>query len=192
VDFGEALTDIYQIRPPDLTIIDGVVGMDGNGPSHGRIRDMGYLIAGYNAPSCDIVIAHMTGVEANRVHYLRCAAERGLGPKQFSDVEISGTFEPIPRFRLPNSLVRSRRFGTAINRYVYRPIINSRLVLKKNYCNACGNCVKACPRSAMVWNSDHPQIQQERCIKCLCCFELCPEGAWKIKGRLRSFMGKAI
>jgi uncharacterized protein (DUF362 family)/NAD-dependent dihydropyrimidine dehydrogenase PreA subunit len=191
-DFGEALADIYQIRPPDLTIIDGVVGMDGNGPSHGRIRDIGYLIASHNAPSCDVVVAEMVGADAQRMHYLRCTAERGLGPKKFADVETSGTCEPIPRFRLPSTLVQTRLIGSAINRYLYRPIINSRLVLTEKKCNACRNCVEACPRSAMQWNSDRPHIDQQKCIRCLCCFELCPEGAWKIKGPLRRLMGKTI
>jgi len=191
-DFGEALADIYQIRPPDLTIIDGVVGMDGNGPSHGRIRDIGYLIASHNAPSCDVVIAEMAGVEAQRVHHLRCTAERGLGPKKFADVETSGTCEPFPQFRLPSTLVQTRVIGSAINRYLYRPIINSRLMLKEKKCTACKNCVEACPRSAMLWNTDRPQIDQEKCIRCLCCFELCPEGAWEIKGPLRRLMGKTI
>jgi uncharacterized protein (DUF362 family) len=191
-DFGEALADIYQIRPPDLTIIDGVVGMDGNGPSHGRIRDIGYLIASHNAPSCDLVIAEMAGAEAQRVHHLRCTAERGLGPKKFAEVETSGTWEPIPRFRLPSTLIQTKFIGSAINRYFYRPIINSRLVLKEKKCNTCKNCVEACPRSAMVWNTDRPQIDQEKCIRCLCCFELCPEGAWEIKGSLRRLIGKRI
>jgi uncharacterized protein (DUF362 family)/Pyruvate/2-oxoacid:ferredoxin oxidoreductase delta subunit len=191
-DFGEALADIYQIRPPDLTIIDGVVGMDGNGPSHGRIRDIGYLIASHNAPSCDVVIAELAGVEAERVHHLRCTAERGLGPRKFAEVEIGGTCEPILRFRLPSTLVQTRFVGFAINRYLYRSIINSRLVLSEEKCNTCRNCAEACPRSAMRWDGDRPQIDQEKCIRCLCCFELCPEGAWEIKGPLRRLMGKKI
>jgi uncharacterized protein (DUF362 family)/NAD-dependent dihydropyrimidine dehydrogenase PreA subunit len=191
-EFGEALADIYQIRPPDLTIIDGVVGMDGNGPSHGRIRDIGYLIASRNAPSCDVVVAEMAGVEAQRVHHLRYTAERGLGPKKFSEVDTSGTCEPIAKFRLPSTLVQTRPIGTAINRYLYRPIINSRLMLKEKKCNACKNCVEACPRSALLWSGDHPQIDQQKCIRCLCCFELCPEGAWDIKGPLRRLIGKQI
>lgn len=106
-DFGEALADIYQLRPPDLTIIDGVVGMDGNGPSHGRIRNIGYLIAGDNAPISDLVVAEMAGVEPDRVYHLRYTADRGLGPCRIGDVEITGEFERIPQFRLPNTLVQT-------------------------------------------------------------------------------------
>ena len=47
--FAEALVDIYAIRPPDLSIMDAVEAMEGNGPSNGRVRRVGKILASDNA-----------------------------------------------------------------------------------------------------------------------------------------------
>ena len=191
-EFGEALSDIYRIRPPDLTIIDGVVGMDGNGPNIGRVRPIGHLFAGENAPAVDLVIAKMTGVDPKMVHHLRITAERGLGPIDLKDVEITGEHKPIRRFRLPSTLARRGFIGFFVNRYVYRAIIKSKLLLIREKCSQDRLCLKACPSGAMSWKNDYPEIDHQKCIRCMCCFELCPEGAWEIAGLLRRFTGGRV
>ncbi len=190
--FGEALVDIYQVRPPDLTIIDGIYGMDGNGPSHGRIRNFGYLIAGDNAVACDLAVAHLASVSPQRIDHLRHAAERNLGPGRIRDLDLNGCWDRIPGFRLPNSLVSSRLFGRAINRHLYQPIIRSRLVLDRDKCNGCRLCMRACPILGITWSQDHPALDSQTCIRCLCCFEVCPQGAWKIQGMLARLIGRQI
>jgi len=183
--FGEALVDIYQIRPPDLTIMDGVIGMDGNGPAHGRVRPISYLLASENCPSLDLMVCEMVGVEPSRVHHLRISQERGLGAKNLAEIEIIGEYQKIPRFKLPSTLARRSFLGFIVNRYVYRRVIESKLVLDREKCTGCKVCVEACPSGAMEWKEDHPEINQEKCIRCLCCSELCTEGAWRTTGMMR-------
>jgi Pyruvate/2-oxoacid:ferredoxin oxidoreductase delta subunit len=50
-NFSRALADIYSVRPPDLTVMDAVVGMEGNGPSSGKLR----WIPGFKSPSKTLV-----------------------------------------------------------------------------------------------------------------------------------------
>jgi len=188
-EFGEALSDIFRIRPPELTIIDGVIGMDGNGPNVGRVRPIGYLLAGENAPAVDLVVAKMAGADAKRMHHIRITGERGLGPIDLKDVEITGEHKPIPRFKLPSTLAQQGFLGFIVNRYVYRSIINSKLILNPEKCNQDRICLKACPSGAMNWKNDRPQIDYQKCIRCMCCHELCTEGAWEIAGLLRRFTG---
>ncbi len=189
-EFGEALVDIYEIRPPDLTILDGVVGMDGNGPAHGRVRPIGFLLASENAPSLDLVVAEMAGIDPRQVHHLRIAGERGLGARSIDEIELLGELSRISRFRLPNTLARRGFIGFFVNRYVYERIIKSKLILNRKKCTGCKICVNACPTGAMEWKEDHPEINEEKCIRCLCCAELCTEGAWEIGGLMRRLRGR--
>ena len=191
-EFGEALSDIFRIRPPELTIIDGVMGMDGNGPTFGRVRPFGCLVASENAAAADLLVASLAGIDPKLCHHLRITGERGLGPKTLDELEIVGSFKPIPRFRLPSTLARQGLLGFFVNTYVYRGILKSKLVLQREKCNGDRLCVESCPSGAMSWNHDHPEIDYSRCIRCMCCFELCPEGAWKVAGLLRTFIGKQV
>jgi len=189
-EFGEALVDIYQIRPPDLTILDGIIGMDGNGPSFGRVRPIGYLVASENALAVDLLVAKMAGAEPKLIPHLKFAMERGLGPKKSEEIEVIGEFKPIPGFRFPTTLARNRFASFFINRFIYKPIINSKLVLNPNKCNSCKNCYNACPSGAMNWKNDYPEIDYKICIRCMCCFELCEQGAWEIAGFLKRMVSR--
>ncbi|HKL48284.1 MAG TPA: 4Fe-4S binding protein, partial [Desulfuromonadales bacterium] len=44
-------------------------------------------------------------------------------------------------------------------------------------CDACGLCVRHCPAEAMQIDKGTLQIDDQRCIRCFCCQELCPKGA---------------
>jgi len=190
--FGEAIADIFQVRPPDLCIVDGVMGMDGNGPTWGRSRRMGCLIASENSPAADLVIAKMAGLDPKEVHHLWITAERGLGPKQIEEVEINGELRPIPRFKPPTTIARRRFLSFFVKQFVYQPIIKSRLLLNPDKCSGCKICLESCPTRAMGWNQDHPEIDQEKCIRCFCCYELCGEGAWEVAGLLKRMRGKLV
>ncbi len=188
-DFGEALVDIYQVRVPDFHIIDAVVVMEGNGPNAGRLRPAGKLIASGNGLAADMVVSSMMNLEPLRVHHLRRAAERGLGPNSNSELEIIGEAKPLPRFRLPGSIRAPEFISSLVNRYLYNPLGQTKLKLDKNRCTACGICVEHCPTGAMQ-KGEFPWIDEERCIRCFCCFELCTENAWKIQGLLGRIRGR--
>ena len=191
-DFGQALADIYAIRPPDLTILDGVVGMDGSGPSHGRVRPFGYLLASRNAAALDWAVAGAAGVEPDSVLHLRRVRERGLGPGGSGEIDLRGELDAFPEMRLPETLVRRGWLGSLVNRTLYRPILHSRLRLDPRLCNRCRSCIEACPRETIELRDDYPRIDQARCIRCLCCHELCPQGAWQVAGPLRRLMGRQL
>jgi uncharacterized protein (DUF362 family)/NAD-dependent dihydropyrimidine dehydrogenase PreA subunit len=188
-DFGEALVDIYQVRVPDLHIIDAVVVMEGNGPSAGKLRPAGKLIASRNGLAADMVVSQMMNLEPLRVHHLRRAAERGLGPNSISELELAGEFKPLSRFRLPGTIRSPGFIYSGVNRLFYTPLSRTKLKLDRNRCTNCGICVDHCPTGAMQ-KGEFPCIDEERCIRCFCCFELCPENAWKIQGLLGRIRGR--
>ena len=62
-DFGELMVDIYQLRVPDLVVMDAVTAMQGNGPSCEDIRPLGKIIASRNGVAVDTLMAEMMGLD---------------------------------------------------------------------------------------------------------------------------------
>ena len=77
--FHELIVDVFQLRPPDLFIVDAVVGMEGNGPASPELREMGLILASDNAVALDATISRLMGVEPGRLRFLQRAKEAGLG-----------------------------------------------------------------------------------------------------------------
>ncbi|MBU1229339.1 MAG: DUF362 domain-containing protein, partial [Proteobacteria bacterium] len=71
--------DITATLAPNLALIDGVVGMEGDGPIMGTPVNSGLIIAGTNLPAVDATCCRLMGINPERVGYLRRAAELGLG-----------------------------------------------------------------------------------------------------------------
>ncbi len=180
-DFGRLLADIFALRVPDLSVMDGIVGMEGNGPTSGRPIAAGAVLASIDAVALDAVMCRIMGVAAHRVHHLREAAGLGLGILDMGRIELLGDHIGRVKFRLP----AASRLGGFGARFLYplafRWLSRSRLVLDEKLCRRCGICVEGCPSGALSME-DYPLIDEDKCIDCLCCDELCPENAWRLKG----------
>lgn len=183
--FSEALVDIYQIRPPELTIMDGIIGMQGNGPStSGELRYIGKILASDNAVSMDAVMCHMMGIQPTRVHYMKTAIERNLGEVDPHKMEIIGNLEVLPKFKLPFGFIANTRLGTMINKWLTGMWIQNKVVVNDKECKKCYKCMEVCPPEAMKApvKKDYPKVDQDECIKCYCCTEVCPESAIEVRG----------
>ncbi|MGW8272651.1 MAG: DUF362 domain-containing protein [Thermodesulfovibrionales bacterium] len=96
---------------PDLGVIDGHEGMEGDGPSDGTPLHVGVSIAGTDALSADAVGCRVMGVDARDVGYLASCAERGLGCIDMSQIRIIGN--PVDECIIPFRLHRrvSEQYG---------------------------------------------------------------------------------
>jgi uncharacterized protein (DUF362 family) len=95
--FAQMLIETALAIAPQLTIVDGIIGHEGNGPSGGEPRDLGVLAASSNIFALDSIIAQILGVSAEQVPTLVAASKRGVG-SNWEEVEIVGT--SIDRLRL--------------------------------------------------------------------------------------------
>lgn len=100
---GQSILDIYAAVEPDLAIVDGVIGMEGDGPIMGTPKPAHLLVMGRNLPAVDATAARLMGFDPLRIEYLRHASGR-LGPIQERHIEQLG--EPLAalaqRFELPD------------------------------------------------------------------------------------------
>lgn len=92
----QSILDINATVRPHLAIVDGVIGMEGDGPIMGTPKPVGCLIVGRNLPAVDATATRVMGLNPQGVEYLAHASGR-LGPIQEQNIEQRG--EAIAAFR---------------------------------------------------------------------------------------------
>jgi uncharacterized protein (DUF362 family)/Pyruvate/2-oxoacid:ferredoxin oxidoreductase delta subunit len=183
--FSAALVDIFSFVPPQITLMDAVEGMEGDGPSAGVKRQVGLLLAGRDAVAVDAVAAMAVGIDPLDIHTCQIAAQQGLGVCSGNQIQVVGErLEElmIKKFVVPRTSLTGRvpqPLARLVRRFVY---IHPQIL--PEICTNCDVCVRSCPTGALNSGSLHPQFRPRKCIGCLCCHELCPESAIKLRWSL--------
>ena len=178
-EFAEMLIDIVCLYRPVLTITDAVVGMDENGPSGGRLRQIGLLLASTDAIASDVVATSIIGWPAASVPPLAAAMRRGLTTGRVEDIEVWGARPETVRvadFRRPRAGIRN---GAWVPQFALN-VVTEQLVASPRanaHCTACGTCVENCPQHCITIVHGQAQMDFKRCIRCYCCHEDCPSNA---------------
>jgi uncharacterized protein (DUF362 family)/ferredoxin len=167
-----------QIRPA-LSIVDAVIGMEGDGPGSGDPVHIGALLAGADPLAVDTVAADLVRMPAELIWPQKIARRTGRFGARIEEVDLVG--DALDRLRPPSfrpSKVADVNFGLP-------PFLRNRLrrsltalpAVDLARCEACGLCVKHCPPEAMRISGERLLIDYRRCIGCFCCQELCPQNA---------------
>lgn len=179
--FSDLILDINRTLTPTLSILDAVVGMEGNGPTGGRARHIGGIVGSVNAYAADVLGAALIGVRQEEAPILCAAKRHGFLPE---DIHFCGD-DYTPYIRRDFLLADAQRFsilrqmphlfGGRFKRFLEpRPVISKR-------CVGCGDCVRYCPKKAIELSDRGAKaravIDEKRCIRCYCCQELCPQKA---------------
>ena len=174
--FASILIDIHRVANPSLTIIDGIVGMDGDGPSSGRPRNFGILGVAKNAFALDDSIEKLLCLPYPApVNSL--AAEHGLVPPYET---INHGVNSVDDFMLPRSVMDTDWRLPSFVKKILKNTFFSKPKVNKTLCKSCGVCAKVCPNKALTVMKKGPDFDYSRCIRCYCCQEMCPEGAIKV------------
>jgi uncharacterized protein (DUF362 family) len=78
--FGEMLVETAKAIAPDLTILDGIIGQEGNGPMNGTPKPVGLLAASTDVFALDWVVTDILKVDPEAVPTLRAQRRLGLNP----------------------------------------------------------------------------------------------------------------
>ncbi len=78
VRFSEMLVDLTELISPRLHIMDGVMGMEGNGPRNGKIRPINVILISANPYALDCCVAKIMNLDPELVPTLAAARRRGL------------------------------------------------------------------------------------------------------------------
>jgi uncharacterized protein (DUF362 family)/NAD-dependent dihydropyrimidine dehydrogenase PreA subunit len=180
---AEAIVDLYTIRPPEFHILDAVVGMEGDGPSHGSPKKTGFVLAGRNALAVDFAAAAIMGYKnPAEIPLMAAAVERGIGPASKDEIDLAGAeWEelPVPGFKKSSGL--ARLLPTFLRGFAHR-LLSITPKLDEPRCVKCGICARVCPVDAIRCEAPggekiFPAIDRAKCVSCLCCHEMCPTGA---------------
>ena len=181
--FARMLLEIYLIRKPDLTIVDAVTAMEGNGPGSGDPREVGLLLAGVNPVAVDVIAAEIAGIPKKLLFVERTALKLGIAGADRAALHTVGTplaEARVAPFRLPPlSDVQWGLPSFLKNRL--RHYLTTRPCVVPEQCELCGVCVNACPPRAIEIKDGKLSFDYHRCIRCFCCRELCPHGALDVR-----------
>ncbi len=187
-DFADMICDLDEYFHPALSIADGVIGMEGNGPTAGTPKAIGCLLASHSPHNLDMIAAKILGFEPGELPILEAARRRGLVPESADEVTVFGDadtllvedFERVVerhsmKFEGSGKNPIARLFGK-----IAGAVLKTRPVLDKKKCVGCGMCAEICPAKAIVMKDGKAVIDRGDCIRCFCCQEFCPKSAMKV------------
>lgn len=193
---ARCIVDMNRGIKPDLNIVDGSVGQDGEGPLYGDKADLQVLVAGRDSLAVDLVCCQLVGVRPRAIPHLKLALEQ-LGKPSWTRVgEEVGV---IKQFRLPEQKAlyrfifwlmypldypyswiaeRGRHFCTTL---YSTGLVGTRPQINEASCTRCGICVDTCPLPDVI-DLKTLTVNYHTCQRCLLCYEACPENAISVKG----------
>ena len=186
-DFSDMLLDISTYVKPVLSIVDAVVGMEGQGPSAGDPRKIGAVLASANPYALDVACVSLVGIAPDMVSTIKRAGARGFC-SDLQDITIIG--DSLEELKIHDFKIPSHKHVGFIEQFFsensfFAEFINNHFGPKPifNYegCIGCRDCEKNCPPRAITMVDKKPVVNMKECIRCFCCQELCPQKTISIK-----------
>ncbi len=98
----QSILDLNSTVRPDFAIVDGVVGMQGDGPTQGEPKPCGVLLLGDDPVAVDATCARIMGLAPEKIDYL---AKAGILLGHLKEEKIQQIGEPIASVRTPFNLI---------------------------------------------------------------------------------------
>ena len=190
-EFSYLLSEIYRMVKEKLlfTIVDGVEGLEGNGPSlSGQKRKYNIIAGSQDTVLLDSFILNKLGIKLKNNILLNPLKEKKLGDTDLQNMIYVGDNVSSFNFyktKLPITKILNLLpswFARFVTKYAGKLFwVKPNIIEDK--CVGCLQCMRSCPAKAIIkQNGDtKPIIQKDKCIGCFCCHELCLHKAIEIK-----------
>ena len=170
--FARLLVAIHQAVRPTVSILDGILALQGEGPGKGgKPRHVGVLMGSCDAFALDTAVCRMLGIDYQSVPVLKIASEIKL----LNSCEVEGELPTVNDFELPQTggLIFGPRF---LHNFLRRHTM-SLPVCDNHLCKLCSECWTICPAQAITSLEAGVEFDYQKCIRCYCCIEVCPHKA---------------
>ncbi|PLX65803.1 MAG: hypothetical protein C0602_13835 [Denitrovibrio sp.] len=164
-----------------MNIIDGIVGMEGDGPSKGTPVKLGITAASSDAVGLDITVTRMIGLKDDFCLTTKAALSAGYDPSHIETPKAD-----IPVIKLP--MTKKMYLPPFLKALFAKQVYVKPLVLNEP-CIKCMLCVNSCPVDAITLVDGYPFVNNKKCIECFCCHEVCESDA---VGLERSWLHKLL
>lgn len=184
--FALFLARLWKEAKCAYSLIDGVIGMEGDGPANGTLRHAGLVIGGADGFLCDLAEAVAMGHDPKDIPVLNAGKREGLSglrpeyslltPDEFAHpdwrkIEVEKRTRLVSALLLP-FLTRSRDRRAAAKRPAPR--------FNHDKCVRCGRCAGICPAKALELRAGKIAFDESKCVRCYCCGEVCPAAAVEV------------
>jgi uncharacterized protein (DUF362 family)/Pyruvate/2-oxoacid:ferredoxin oxidoreductase delta subunit len=189
--FAALIVRICEAVAPCFTLVDGIVGLEGQGPGKaGTPRPLGVLLGGRNAHAVDTAVCRLLALPPARLPTHAAAVDLGLFDGR---IDLIGRPPAIHDFRFPE--LGAAAFGPGSLRRLLRRHVLQKPKASERGCRLCGECARYCPARAIAQEDSRLVMDYDACIRCFCCVEICPHGAMqavepplgRLLGRLEAF-----
>ncbi|NLS98316.1 MAG: DUF362 domain-containing protein [Planctomycetaceae bacterium] len=172
-DFLHVVLDLFAHVRPALAFVDGILAMEGQGPTNGTPRQVGLVAASRDPVAVDAVLADLVGLPVVRL--LTLAGQRGLGESDLEKIEVVGPpvddvrvkIQPANPTKAKIGLLGKLKYG--VRYYGVRPVLNTESK------DALRELARLCPVDAIDLTG-RPRIRRN-CVRCMTCIESCDNGA---------------
>lgn len=180
--FSRFLFELENKIKPELNIIDGIIGIEGEGPgTAGTPIKSNTIIAGTNPYATDIIASKIMGFDpfeiyTNKFSRINIKEIEVLGNGKDYSLKFKKPHYPFIRLFLP------------LQKLFPKP----KITFNKDKCTKCLLCEEKCPVKAIKINPVQT-CNHKKCIHCLCCIEVCPNNAINLEEHwTKKFLKKII
>lgn len=188
-DFSRMLLELAQTVNPQLTVIDAIDAMEGNGPTGGTSHPLHMLLAAKDFYTQDYFAAGLMKLDPMNIVMIRQAVEKGLAKPD--ELQLIGDQIPneLTPFQVPDAIRLD--FSSCLPGFLQKPflaiagkLLKSYPQLNKDLCVGCGKCAESCPAHIITIKDKKAKFKKKGCISCFCCQEMCPMKAIYVKKAL--------